>query len=61
MKKFLSVVLAFLMLAVMLPTTALADLAEGETCVAKIGERLIKPFRRQLMMKPLQPFRWKTV
>ncbi len=38
MKKFLSVVLAFLMLAVMLPTTALADLAEGETCVAKIGE-----------------------
>lgn len=38
MKKFLSVVLAFLMLAVLLPTTALADLAEGETCVAKIGE-----------------------
>ena len=38
MKKFLSVVLAFLMLAVMLPTTALADLAEGETCVARIGE-----------------------
>ena len=36
MKKFLSVVLAFLMLAVMLPTIALADLAE--TCVAKIGE-----------------------
>lgn len=37
MKKFLSVVLAFLMLAVMLPTTALADTAVSP-CVAKIGD-----------------------
>ena len=35
MKKFLSVLLAVLMLAVMLPVVALA---EGETCVAKIGD-----------------------
>ena len=38
MKKFLSIALALLMVCVMLPTIALADLAEGETCVAKIGE-----------------------
>ncbi len=37
MKKFLSIALALLMVCVMLPVVSMAALAEGETCVAKIG------------------------
>ena len=38
MKKVLSIALALLMVCVILPVTAMAALAEGETCVAKIGD-----------------------
>ena len=37
MKKFLSIALALLMVCVMLPVVSMAASAEGETCVAKIG------------------------